>query len=715
MKKAKYLSLLSIVVVIIVFFAVKTGNKNEPVAETDWGEPCFGMDNSAYIQRISETPSDIEGLSVREKMALGLSEFDGSDSDGDGLTDKEEIEVYGTDPLKPSTSGDFVSDSYKVEHSLDVTRQYDVAEFEDISLDYSRAFPAEVVATASSLTDYYEGQINDVSGIFDEEINSDGRWILYRTYSVSRFTGRFGVRLSDISEDIDENRVVFLMQSGAETPFEPVASTVEDGVLYLEGDYPLGYLVAVAESAELADSVQTGLGLGSNNFGSVIDNAVSELKGDSDTPAIAIYSRFLDDWAWQPGVIYYVSSGDEETDAENLRLYCEGQNALHLSAHTPSLTVSDCKEVSDKKLLSLISAFNSFFLDHNNCPILLANGAPYADSNAYKDSNYFLSYFTHQDVPTSTSQTIRQSAATTVAYIAEGNISDTTGRVSYDAIEQGSYMFYLPFQNFRSYIFTGGNCAGIAYYTAALFNGEDILSSGDIAFTRNDGSTVEYTYDITSYDEDATLLDPMLYDFRDSSFVNDNRDANGLIDYNNLSAADRQFVDMIGTYGAYVNSIPDVNVAGNGVAGSIAVTYQTLINVMEQVDQKKMTILGTVLFDGDYLLDNFGRYDSERAIAEGAQSFSHAINVVGYCTYDEKDYCETDLIVYDSNCPDKFGVFRFFSVNRDPNTVIDWYYRSPSGYAATSWAYDADHYNRFVIFDSQLNDLTSMVRVVANK
>lgn len=59
-----------------------------------------------YDKYLKETDSDIDGMTMYEKYKKGMDPEDGSDSDMDGLTDKEEIEVYGSDPLKASTAGD---------------------------------------------------------------------------------------------------------------------------------------------------------------------------------------------------------------------------------------------------------------------------------------------------------------------------------------------------------------------------------------------------------------------------------------------------------------------------------------------------------------------------------------------------------------------------------------------------------------------------------
>lgn len=44
-----------------------------------------------------------------------------ADCDGDGLTDYEEVHVYGTDPMNPSTAEDGLSDGWKVQYGFDPT------------------------------------------------------------------------------------------------------------------------------------------------------------------------------------------------------------------------------------------------------------------------------------------------------------------------------------------------------------------------------------------------------------------------------------------------------------------------------------------------------------------------------------------------------------------------------------------------------------------
>ena len=57
--------------------------------------------------------SDSDGLTNIEEQALGTN-LNVADTDGDGLSDYEEVKIYHTDPLNPDTDGDGFSDGMEV-------------------------------------------------------------------------------------------------------------------------------------------------------------------------------------------------------------------------------------------------------------------------------------------------------------------------------------------------------------------------------------------------------------------------------------------------------------------------------------------------------------------------------------------------------------------------------------------------------------------------
>lgn len=77
--------------------------------------------NKEFSQELYEKVLASEKL-FEEMKVHGNVKFD---TDRDGLTDYEEIEIYGTNPDKKSTSGDLYSDGYKVLKGMDVTKYYE--------------------------------------------------------------------------------------------------------------------------------------------------------------------------------------------------------------------------------------------------------------------------------------------------------------------------------------------------------------------------------------------------------------------------------------------------------------------------------------------------------------------------------------------------------------------------------------------------------------
>jgi len=70
---------------------------------------------------IPETDSDSDGLSDIREAQLG-TDPNQADTDGDGLTDKTEVDIYDTDPLNSDTDSDGYNDGREVANGYDPTR-----------------------------------------------------------------------------------------------------------------------------------------------------------------------------------------------------------------------------------------------------------------------------------------------------------------------------------------------------------------------------------------------------------------------------------------------------------------------------------------------------------------------------------------------------------------------------------------------------------------
>jgi len=73
--------------------------------------------------------SDGDGLTNAEEVQLGTN-MGAEDSDNDGLTDGQEVSL-GTDPHRPDTDGDGMSDGWEVTHQMNPTSASDAAEDDD--------------------------------------------------------------------------------------------------------------------------------------------------------------------------------------------------------------------------------------------------------------------------------------------------------------------------------------------------------------------------------------------------------------------------------------------------------------------------------------------------------------------------------------------------------------------------------------------------------
>lgn len=78
--------------------------------------------NSANLQKIldekQKTDSDLDGLSDVEEKQFGTDPKN-IDTDGDGLTDYDEIKIYHTNPLKADTDGDGYNDGAELRRGYD--------------------------------------------------------------------------------------------------------------------------------------------------------------------------------------------------------------------------------------------------------------------------------------------------------------------------------------------------------------------------------------------------------------------------------------------------------------------------------------------------------------------------------------------------------------------------------------------------------------------
>jgi hypothetical protein len=84
----------------------------------DWWEVATGLDPlDATGANGADGDPDADGLTNLQEFHLGTDPLN-ADTDGDGLSDYDEVAVHGTDPLDPDTDGDSLPDGWEVQNSF---------------------------------------------------------------------------------------------------------------------------------------------------------------------------------------------------------------------------------------------------------------------------------------------------------------------------------------------------------------------------------------------------------------------------------------------------------------------------------------------------------------------------------------------------------------------------------------------------------------------
>ena len=617
-------------------------------------------------EKMAQEPSDIEGWSNLDKHKAGLLTYDGSDTDGDGLTDKEEIEVYNTDPKAKSTSGDMYSDKYKVEHDMDLTKQYD--------LNYTPEFKhnkcPEVTLTATRLEDltayvtkkpidYYRG------------INSK----LYAAYEINFYDGDVSIDLTDALREngltINDIEVITCDVFDDFTQVTKPDCKRDGNVISFKLDSS-DSLVGIIKKESISGKVK-------NALSSVADKLLKREDDNTQAQADALVWDFFisPPLGWKPAM-YYVSSGDEATDkammdaviaeAEEMTdaatIRYPGQITKFMYHPDYFFTYDDFKEVSKEKMAFLRSKFE-----------LLPGGSHYIVDG--RNAGAAINYFNLADVANVSTETIKDGIHIEDGMIVVSRKNNFSSGFSRDDA--------LLFDNFAT-SYTTGVCAGFAYLTSQVYNNGGVNPTGDY----NIEGYGDVSWDLGKAPENYTFMDPKLNDYGTPMFSYDHTDENGIMS-KDLTEAEEQVVNMLGGYWGYYNDNTDDIYGYNNENQKLS--YSMIEETKRILDQGK--ILNVDLLGAPVKDENGNEY-----------KYAHAINIIGYDTYNPGEEERTVLYVYDCNTPSDIGwasivVDRhgdWFNYYYEPNKSMN----DPSFYS--SYAKKQDEYG-LNIFDENLNPI----------
>ncbi|MDO4509292.1 MAG: hypothetical protein Q4B53_05155, partial [Lachnospiraceae bacterium] len=177
----------------------------------------------------------------------------------------------------------------------------------------------------------------------------------------------------------------------------------------------------------------------------------------------------------------------------------------------------------------------------------------------------------------------------------------------------------LPFQNFNSTISPGGNCAGIAHLTSYLHNTGSNPSSGSYA---------GISWDISGDDENVTLTNSGLSDYKDRDFRRNHKDAYGILTVN-LTPGEEEFIKMIGAYWAEANDkLENEEYRCKKTKGQTNYNWKLIEDMMTVLDHNR-------ILDAAFLYDD---------------GSGHVINILSY-EVNESNPNFVTFRIYDSNYP----------------------------------------------------------------
>ena len=543
-----------------------------------------------YMKTQKDVPSDIEGLSVYDKYTMGLQRQDGSDSDYDGLTDKEEIEIYGTDPLKASSAGDLYTDAYKVQNGLD---PYTYKKYtEEIAFPYLEC--EEVQLTASSPIDF-NAVVTDCTFAYDLSSFEVGK--IYKGYDLYNYGGIVKINVHDLLTENDINDFEIYITNG---PFViPGENSFKKCSYKLEGEY----LIFLTEKQGF--KIKSFI----NGIFNQDDAAVSTSMNNKDKGEALIYGS---PWGVLLGgkiTIYYT----ECFDKDNTSLFKEEAEQAIPTIFTKESEDIRFKAISSREMEKKRNFFDKF----------LKLFKTYKKGEHVAWYEYFFRYAVFCYDTYENTYELAGGNSTTNEFKAMGTGFD-------------KYEDELPFQNFRSYIGTGGNCAGITHLTSYLYNTGSFPSSGTYNCNIN-GTYEQIQWDLSTDNENATLLNPGLIDYKDIEFVTEHSENGDYLSVN-LTEGEQEFVNMIGCYWTEANDRINMN------------AYEKTTG--EYYDASLLNRM-TDLLDQGKILDVY-------LYMRGGGA--HAVNIYGY------EYIAANSVlftVYDNNIPQdcKDG----YMINADAN------------------------------------------------
>ena len=506
--------------------------------------------------RLDGIPSDFANMTKYDKLAAGLLPDDNSDSDNDGLTDWDEVNVYGSNPLMISTSGDLYPDSYKVEHNMDLFSYY---EYKGDVVSIYNDFPGFVLTNPTTPIGVYCG-IKDFKG------NAPKDFEVYQYLYVYNLDGTlsFDFSKNEGLKDVTDFDIAVVEVMGRQPQFYKYK--VKNGIVDLKKDFTsdTDYYIFIGKCTSLY-----------SRMCAFFHTSVSCDKGYTEMmPALYYHSNSNAIILGSP-ILSYVG--------KSFKIYC-------------AIGISD--ERKDSILNYSKSVFGEECVTDNNKYI---KELPRAK---LEGNSYLLEEFLSKFLYDSLNDKLPWYQYIFCYSIYNDNIQRESQLANNSKIEFLSDIDELPFKNFAS-DYANGNCAGISHLTSYLFNNGTIPESGNYSISGFD----EVSWYIKEEGND-TLFDRGLSDYKDNMFVSVHSNSKDIVNQN-LSLGEEEFLAMIACFRAEGNDVAEID--NHAKRGRIThYDYALVKKMIEYLDNGKILDVYFILDDGsghsvnvyDYYYDN---------------------------------------------------------------------------------------------------------------
>lgn len=544
------------------------------------------FDKAAFTEEdiakeLKDTPSDIENMSIYDKFKKGLNMEMNSDTDEDGLTDKEEIEIYGSDPLKMSTSGDLYSDKYKVENGMDINTYY---EREKETIVFSGNTCPEIELTAKDYVDTL-AFIEDVSDIYTLKSHKN-----YMTYRITNYNGGFAydTKLLKSMYGLEDEDVTIYYSDGPNANAKQASYKIEDGKFIvndkLDQDKTYYYYVVDKKTLNTPDKVDFVAYSVTETPMAFCEISILNLGGVIKP---TIYYKQLRNQAQTNQVIESMINAVDYSIGNKIKYKygtsTEGEKKFFGSEQSPWYTDEKIVPLPERELLNKINARRKVF------------GSQEWKYEKQENWTYGIYHFFSYD----------QMLQTGTQYIAPlRNNANLNGEV----IEEKNTGFNdnvdrFSFVNYKN-SFTEGHCAGFAGITMEIFNNGSVNEPSG-SYSSDLTNNKEISWDLTKDAENATFMDKGIYDYKEAGFEKK-------LASNNLTGSEKEVANFMDAMWAKYCDLMRSKVQTMYIGGTKENSKNN--KFIESIIEK--------LNEGKILYMDFCQNE-----------FAHAINIVGYTKY----------------------------------------------------------------------------------